>query len=266
MHISNVMMDINDAQNPCEPIINLTFTIMKKLATKAALLLATITIIIACDKQEQGLLHEQKKVDLTALNNYTPALVVNNKGKFFESIDTICSKYIKYTSKVDTFGVDPETWSHQLGYFYTLVLSWGETGFFARLPEQGTWFSNWNTPPFVEARNPTVYLPQFTQQTIELSRECYVFGFELSANKSVDNNKPVTIRVSYAIGDKPGDVIGYVENTVSSPGGARLFAVESEIPFKRVIIDYSPNTENTGQVAMAKFRYVKDKEIFDAHK
>jgi len=238
---------------------------MKKLITKAALLLATITIIISCEKQEQGLQHEQKEIRMAALD-YKPALVVNQKGKFFESLDTVCSKYIKYTMKVDTFGVDPETWSNQLGYFYTLVLRWGETGFFERLPEQGTWFSNWNVPPYVEAKNPTVYLPQFTQQSIELSKECYVFGFELSANQSTDNNKPVTIRVTYAVGDKPGDVIGYVENTVSSPGGARLFAVESEIPFKRVTIDYSPTTENKGQVAMAKFRYVRDKAIFDAHK
>lgn len=245
--------------------MKLTITTMKKLVTKAALLLATITIIIACEKQEQGFQHEEKKASLAALN-YTPALVVNNKGKFFESIDTICSKYIKYTMKVDTFGVDPETWSNQLGYFYTLELSWGETGFFARLPQQGTWFSNWNDPPYVETKNPTVYLPQFTQQTIALSKLCYVFGFELSANQSTDNNKPVTIRVTYATGDNPGDVIGYVENTVSSPGGARLFAVESEIPFNRVTIDYSPTTENTGQVAMAKFRYVRNKEIFDAHK
>jgi hypothetical protein len=239
---------------------------MKKLMSKAGLFLAIITAIMACDKHEQILQHDEKAASSLALNKYTPALVVNNKGKYFKAIDTICSTYIKYTLQVEDFNAEPETWAGDYGYFTSLVTTWGDTGFFLRLPEPGTWFSNWNSPPYVETKNPTVLLPEVIHQTLALSEKCYVFGFELSANQSAVNNKPVTYRVTYAVGDQPGDVIGYIENSVSSPGGARLFAVESEIPFNRVTIDYSPNTENTGQDAIANFRYVKSKKDFDAHK
>jgi hypothetical protein len=240
---------------------------MKKLMSKAGLFLAIITAIMGCDKHEQILQHDEKEANLLALDKYTPALVVNNKGKYFKAIDTICSTYIDYSRQVETFGVDPETWGHQIGYFRSLLVTWeGDTGFFLRLPEPGTWFSNWNSPPYVETNNPMVLLPQLVHQTLILSKNCYVFGFEMSAKQSSANNKPVTYRITYATGDQPGDVIGYIENTVSSPAGARLFAVESEIPFNRVTIDYSPSTENNGQDAMANLRYVINKEVFDAHK
>lgn len=256
MHINNIELKIE-----------LTFKIMRKLISKAGLFLAIITATMGCDKHEQILQHDDKEATLLASNKYTPPLVVNTKGKYFKAIDTICSTYINYVSQVDLFGVDPETFAHQIGYFPRIVVRWeGDYGFYLRLPEPGTWFANWNSPPYVETKNPTVILPELVHQTLILSKDCYVFGFELSAKQSSVNNKPVTYRITYAVGDQPGDVIGYIENTVSSPGGARLFAVKSEIPFNRVTIDYSPNTENKGQVAMANFRYLKDKDVFDAHK
>lgn len=117
------------------------------------------------------------------------------------------------------------------------------------------WTAAWGTVPSVESTNPDVlYVNSDDEFYILLSKPVTEFGFELAPN-----NQDKEFRYGVYFGNTQFDnTRGYIEESVKTPSGARLFAVKSTKPFNTVTIFYSKTTGTdfgSQGAAIANIRY-----------
>lgn len=115
------------------------------------------------------------------------------------------------------------------------------------------WTARWNVLPYTECEDPPVlYSQQQNNLTIVLSKYCTRFGFELSPN--------LTRTFEFSAGfytSQENSPVARVTQMVTTPSGARLFAVESKKPFNVIEIQYTGNAEQSNPFgfAIANIRY-----------
>lgn len=197
--------------------------------------------------------------------------VENNFGRYFEALDTICAPYLKYTTKMEISQI-PEGWFVDTLDDKKLMMTFlvGDDGAPRKFNATTMgWWGDWNVSPYVERNDPDVLtLSDWSTTTITLSKKCYIFGFELSALLNMYNDEPVFFKASYLDTDNlPDDrPVGRIGQWVYSPGGARLFAVKSEVPFNRVTIYWTGGSHTfTRAYAITNIRYVTSRKIFEQH-
>lgn len=226
--------------------------------------------ITACDKNEQLLNTTSSDQPSPKIVSFVPSTVRNTMGAYFEPIDTICDSYLKYTKKINISNL-PDGYVFRLTDGDMKIETLGDlSAFTKKSPALNTWWANWNKAPYVEDENPAVLWMAGGDGTIlTLSKKCYVFGFELSAEVGETSQAPFAYTVKYYDADNlpDGTPIGYLDNMVTSPSGARLFAIKSDIPFNRVQIYYNSSPVYAPwSWAITNIRYITDKNVYDAHK
>ena len=244
---------------------------MKNLNIKTLFLLGLI-VLLGCEKKEENFEREASiDVEAAATVPLSKVRVQNEFGKYFEALDTICAPYLRYTTKMDISKIPNETFVSTLqDGNLTMTLSYGDDSSPRKYnPTTTGWWRNWNESPYVEEKNPHVLITSdWSTTTITLSKKCYVFGFEMSALLNFSSDDPVVYGASYLDTDRlPDDrPIGRIYQEVKSPGGARLFAVKSAIPFNRVTIYFTEGSATfTRAYAITNLRYVTSKKIFEQH-
>jgi len=244
---------------------------MKNLNTRGLFLLGLI-VLLGCEKKEESF-ERGADVNVDASAALPPGKVraENNFGKYFEALDTVCAPYLRYTTKMDISKIPNEWFITKLEDGNLNMTFYIGEGSAVRKYDPTTtgWWADWNNSPYVEANNPHVAITEgWTSTTITLSKKCYIFGFELSALLNQYNDDPVTFGTSYLDTHRlPDDTpIGRIHQEVYSPGGARLFAVKSEIPFNQVTIYWTGGSHTFTQAyAITNIRYVTSKKIFEQH-
>jgi hypothetical protein len=179
-------------------------------------------------------------------------------------IDTVCQNYLQQTKKLDfsylkegevisivknndlIIDADPEF--HVAGF---TRFSYGPSG----------WFAHWNYSPYTESEYPDVLFSSYlddgyvfgkSSMCMVLSRYVKTFGFEIAPNLSREDIK---VSVTYNGGSSNNDKTYFrVDQTISSPSGARLIAVTSEKPFDFISIDVKDPKPQVG-FAIANIRY-----------
>lgn len=116
------------------------------------------------------------------------------------------------------------------------------------------WTAVWNSLPNVENETPAVlYTRQKNRLTLHLSKYVTTFGFELAPN--------LYDAYPFSVGfydSKENPQVAYLQDVASTPGGAKLFAVNSQRPFNVVEIAFAGEGENINQpfgFAIANIRY-----------
>jgi len=116
------------------------------------------------------------------------------------------------------------------------------------------WTAIWNSKPDVENETPTVlYTRQGNHLTIMLSRYVSTFGFELAPN--LYETFPFSVGFYDSQQNSP---VASLQQTASTPSGAKLFAVCSAKPFNVIEIGFSGNDDNENHpygFAIANIRY-----------
>jgi len=79
------------------------------------------------------------------------------------------------------------------------------------------------------------------------------FGFEIAPN-TIGKVQKVVVTYNNALGYR-GQTMFLVEQTISSPSGARLIAAKSSIPFTYVRIDLPDQKYSSEGFAIANIRY-----------
>lgn len=241
---------------------------MKNRTIQLFVMLVGIAGLPACKKGDQGSKAVEAVPSLAKIENFVPTKVTNNGGAFFKAIDTLCEPYLTYTTKIELKGY--ENWPILDDGNLTIGL-FGDNTYFVKLHSAPfAWWANWNKRPYVEAEIPSIfYMTGTGTTTLTLSKKCYVFGFELSSwagDKEV-TRFPYQVRY-YGTKELPDNKpVGIIENSVFAPSGARMFAVESDIPFDRVEIRYIGTTDIKPDTwGITNLRYIKDRNVYEAHK
>lgn len=243
---------------------------MKNQTFKFGLALALILALTSCDKNEQVLNTVPNDRSSAKTVNFVPITVRNTMGAYFEAIDTVCEPYLKYTKNINITDL-PDGYAFRITDGDLTLETLGDfPAFTKKSAAPNTWWANWNKPPYVEEENPAVlWMSGWYGTTITLSKKCYVFGFEMSAEVGETSQAPFPFSVKYYDADNlPNDTpIGFLDTEVTSPSGARLYAIKSDIPFNRVQIFYNSSPSlGPWSWAMTNIRYVSDKPFYDAHK
>jgi hypothetical protein len=251
--------------------------IMKNRTIQICLIFALLPGLNACDKNDPALQQVQMEHESAKVTGFVHSRLRNDMGQYLEAIDTICEPYLRYTTKINISNfpngsLNPIT----DGNLSIGTLPEGGYGIFINKqdPAADKWWANWNKPPYVENENPAVLLIQGSGAagggiTLTLSKKCYVFGFELSAQPGEESEPPFSFAAKYYDADNLPSItsIGILENVVNSPSGARLFAIKSDVPFNRVSI-FSNDSPAYGALnfGITNIRYLTDKTVYDAHK
>jgi hypothetical protein len=183
-------------------------------------------------------------------------------------IDTICADYLKKTVKFDLSTLAD-------GGVTNLIRVKGNAidtdpdfreGVFKKLSHGlNGWWTHWNYSPYTESENPIVLYPisrlstevlyPLNTMSIALRHEVRTFGFEIAPNAT---GKDIEVAVTYknSGADYRWPPLFEVHQTISSPSGARLIAVTSNVAFGYIEIAISGaevNVRNKG-FAIANIR------------
>lgn len=180
-----------------------------------------------------------------------------------EVIDTVCGCYLNKTQKFDLSTLAD-------GEVTNLIRIKGNAidtdpdfkeGAFKKLSHGlNGWWTHWNYSPYTESENPIVLYPisRFSTEvlyplntmSIALRHGVRTFGFEIAPNTF---GKDIEVTVTYKNfgADYRWPPLFKVHQTISSPSGARLIAVKSNVAFGYIEIQISGaevNVRNKGFV------------------
>lgn len=158
-------------------------------------------------------------------------------------IDTVCADYLNKTVKFDLSTLAE-------GNVTNLIRVKGNAidtdpdfreGVFKKLSHgPNGWWTHWNFSPYTESENPMVLYPisrfstdelyPLNTMSIALRHEVRTFGFEIAPNAT---GKDIEVVVTYKNfgADYRWQPLFKVRQTISSPSGARLIAVTSNVAF-----------------------------------
>lgn len=178
-------------------------------------------------------------------------------------IDTVCDEYLQATKKVDFSGLKEGKYVTKFGNDEFTIFT--DPDFLRRgvvKLSNGTkgWWTHWNYSPYTESEYPVVLFAKDrngnTEDAIDLafSHDLKMFGFEIAPNTI---GKDVKIEVEFKEWSSyRSPSMFVVEQTISSPSGARIIAVRSDRAFgmASVKIVSDPQVKSTG-LAITNIRY-----------
>ena len=180
-------------------------------------------------------------------------------------IDTVCAEYLEKTKKVDFSNIPDGQVNHLFGkgeFTFYVDPDFVRAGLRKLSPGPKGWWTHWNYSPYTESENPLVLFPldrrygtKNPTNSISLGLDQYVttFGFEIAPN-SIGKDEKVVVTYN-DFGSYRGQTMFVVEQTISSPSGARLIAVKSDVPFNYVRIDLPDQKYPPEGFAIANIRY-----------
>jgi hypothetical protein len=188
--------------------------------------------------------------------------ILNIKAKL---IDTVCADYLRETKELDfTYLKDGEVVTTVTNSDITVTVDpeGGEHGFRKLSNGLNGWWTHWNYSPYTESEFPSVLhaesltYPQLEEYNNHINfsfdNRVKIFGFEIAPNAT---GRDFEVFVGYYPYESNKYVLLFaVHQTISSPSGARLIAVQSEVPIKLVDIYVSGNEPFLG-FAIANLRY-----------
>lgn len=186
-----------------------------------------------------------------------------HKGVKAKLIDTVCEEYINSTSPLDISnlkeGINIKKFSNE-EFGIVTNREGGSFGFAKLKAGPKGWWTHWNYSPYTASAYPDVLYAQTSggyasgNIYLYLSKPVTSFGFEIAPNTV---GKDVNIVTEYKEEPFYRDPIMFmVEQTISSPSGARLIAVKSDRPFQLVIVRLNPDPEiKTTGLAITNIRY-----------
>jgi hypothetical protein len=181
-----------------------------------------------------------KTMELIAPKRNLPiSKVVNTGDSILTAVDPLSNYYLKNTCLIDLSTsvkneyeiADENITIKALEDF--IFLKAGKTG----------WWSHWNYSPYVECPRPDVLFvdgnidQSYTAWRIALSKKVTVFGFEIATNKLGVEFQ--TIVNFHPVESNNWQSLGSITQSVSSPSGARLFAVRSKVPFSMITVNFN---------------------------
>jgi hypothetical protein len=192
------------------------------------------------------------------------------KGMYYPDVkvklvDTVCADYLRQTKKLDfSYLKDGDVVGTVRNNDLVLTVDPEFNGSGFQKLSHGTngWWTHWNYLPYTEYEHPIVLFP-LARPVTKVIPETYIafsfnkrvkaFGFEIAPNAI---GKDFEVSVAYHESPTYRDPgIFFVEQTISSPSGARLIAVESDVPIVFIEITVRVDAlENVG-FAIANLRY-----------
>lgn len=177
-------------------------------------------------------------------------------------IDTVCEEYVQGTKLLDISSLPPGAHVMRIRnneFAISTTREGGNNGFIKLKNGPQGWWTHWNYSPYTASEYPDVLFLQdrdgYVSNSVDLylDKEVTMFGFEIAPNA---NGQDRTVSVDYK--EEPyyrDPSLFSVQQTISTPSGARLIAVKSERGFRlvRISLDYIPNV-GTG-FAITNIRY-----------
>lgn len=178
-------------------------------------------------------------------------------------IDLVCEEYLDGTKKLDLSKLKEGEFSKRirtkdLTLNFSAEVGTGGEGFLKLSQGPNSWWTHWNYSPYTESEYPTVLFAAnkngSANSVIDLTfdRKLKTFGFEVAPN-GLGEEFGVWVQYQEESWYRQPNMME-VEQTVSSPSGARLIAVKSEKPFQRVVIQVMDTKGKVG-LAIANIRY-----------
>lgn len=179
----------------------------------------------------------------------------------FKLIDTICEEYLSGTKLLDFNYLKEGIFTSEIKNDEITITTDPEFGSdegFVKL-NSGTkgWWTHWNYSPYTQYEYPNVLLTDgqgdynVRELYMSFNKDLTALGFEIAPNIV---GKDLKVQVEYMSWTYRDPALVYIEQTVSSPSGARLIAMKSEIPFNYVIIRIED-----GAFAISNIRYALDR-------
>jgi hypothetical protein len=170
-------------------------------------------------------------------------------------IDTVCPDYLAETKKIDlTYLKDGEVAPVIKNNELSITISRERRGSFTKLSSgPNGWWTHWNYSPYTESEHPIVLFSRESYIDLTFNKAVKAFGFEVAPNST---GADLAVSVDYH--DEPSyrsPPIFWVKQTVSSPSGARLIAVESSVPFNYIELYVAPQSLSEGGFGLANLRY-----------
>jgi len=178
-------------------------------------------------------------------------------------IDTVCAEYLDITKNLDFSGLKEGKYVTRFGNSDLTIDTepdFTRTGLIRLSSGAKGWWTHWNYSPYTQSEYPEVLLAQdrsgrtINAINLAFTRSIKVFGFEIAPNML---GKDVKIIVEYKdFTSYRSPTLFKVEQTISSPSGARLIAVKSDVPFAMVMITVAPGQGITDSgLAITNIRY-----------
>jgi len=247
-----------------------------KLLYRTTLLAALCTAMFAsCEKQttdldksetkKTGILTEkvfpldgnEMSTNILPKKDLPAAVLTNFYNVKVKVIDTVCDEYLKETRKFDLSKLKDGEFVYDIQDKKVTLSS--TMGFKKLNNGPKGWWTHWNYSPYTETEYPNVLFAQSEEgfvsnvMILNLDKKVTTFGFELAPNAT---GLDLNVNVSYQKEDsKFENELFSVNQKVSSPSGARLIAVKSETPFKKITIvleNYKPELPG---LAISNIRY-----------
>ena len=243
---------------------------MKKQIFTALTALSVLGIMNSCNKNEQSAIpqvdHELKKhqlsVPLKDGRTFIETVSSSTAGMKSQSLNIVVSGFLKisvpdeaYRSSTTLIKIKNPGDFSIINCIADNFLKVTFTDSISRMPGYPRgWTAIWNSRPNVEVEAPAVlYTRQKNRLTLQLSKYVTTFGFELAPN--------LYDAYPFIVGfydSKENPQVAYLQEVASTPGGAKLFAVNSKKPFNVVEIAYGREGENISNpygFAIANIRY-----------
>jgi ABC-type uncharacterized transport system auxiliary subunit len=180
-------------------------------------------------------------------------------------IDTVCIEYLQSTTKLDFSYLKEGAFVNKIGnseFRITADIESNASGF-ARLSNGPTgWWAHWNYSPYTESEHPAVLFARSRKGNVvrgvsginlSFNKTVKTFGFEI-APSSVGKQVEVSVKFKDSQTYR-AQTLFEVEQTISSPSGARLIAVKSEVPFDFIMIQLKDIPYYEGGFAISNIRY-----------
>lgn len=180
-------------------------------------------------------------------------------------IDTVCAEYLQSTKKLGFSNLREGAFINKFGnneFKITADHEFNDSGFSRVTNGPKGWWTHWNYSPYTESEYPEVMFARnrwggtvrgVSSMTLVFSRSVKIFGFEIAPNVT---GKDFKVVVRYP--ETPtyrGRTLFAVEQTISSPSGARLIAVKSDREFSFIEINVEGMGYQEGGFAISNIRY-----------
>jgi hypothetical protein len=260
---------------------------MKSFHLQSLFVAAIALTFSACEKSAENLenLSEKKAASISGVvypligtdisNNILPRRklpkAVLSKGWLYpeikvQLIDTVCAEYLNGTKKFDLSSIKDGSVTYVIKSADNTLIGdpdFFNDGFLKLSTGSAGWWTHWNYSPYTEAEFPDVLFAvnrraashyPVNSISISLNSSVKTFGFEIAPNTTGED---IEVIATYNdLGTYRAPELFYVEQTISSPSGARLIAVKSEEPFSYINIEIKEDDPYPGNgFAIANLRY-----------
>ncbi len=260
---------------------------MKAFYLKTLLAAALAVTLSSCEKKAEDIQSLSEKTNTTTSeliyprvgtelsNNILPQRklprAILTKGRWDNNdkvklIDTVCQEYVKGTTKFDISGLKVGEHVTKIKHNNLTIVTndeVGDDGFLKLSNGPKGWWTHWNYSPYTESEYPDVLYAQSPgghaagSLALTFDKEVTTFGFEIAPNATGTDYK-VVVRYNN-INSYRYESLFQVRQTISSPSGARLIAVKSEVPFTyvQIAVEYIPDAGRGFAISNLRYALAK---------